>query len=191
MSGAHQSCSTPPLLSWPGKRKYNERLLSWGKGRERSVIACCHGQNRPNVGKLIEFITSQIRVQKWEVKQILTFLPGTPPSLLGLTVLPVLSLLFLSVAQEDREGGYNPFLTCFLCHCFLHRGKILPLLQQEVPPMADSLPQTSPTWILPMSCSSSLTALVWVIFHCVQSSRSSPFQHGSPMESQVLSANLL
>lgn len=55
-----------------------------------------------------------------------------------------------------------------------------------------SLPwQTSPTLILPMSCSSSLPALVWVIFHFVKSSRSSPFQHGSPMESQVLSANLL
>jgi len=38
-------------LSWTGERKYGERLVGRDKDRERSLINCCNGQNRQNVGR--------------------------------------------------------------------------------------------------------------------------------------------
>jgi len=35
-----------PLLSWTGERKYNERLMSQDKDRERSLTCYHHRQNR-------------------------------------------------------------------------------------------------------------------------------------------------
>jgi len=36
-----------------GRKKYNERLMSRDKDRERSLTKYCHGQNRLNVGKSV------------------------------------------------------------------------------------------------------------------------------------------
>lgn len=38
MLAGWQGCSVAPLLILAGKRKYNERLLGWGKNRERSLL---------------------------------------------------------------------------------------------------------------------------------------------------------
>jgi len=50
------------LLSWTGERKYDERLMGQDKDGERSLSNYHHGQNRLNLGKLVFFISNQIRV---------------------------------------------------------------------------------------------------------------------------------
>ena len=51
-----------PLLNWTGETKYNGRLGEGrDKDRERSLTNYCHKQGRLNLGKLISFITNQIR----------------------------------------------------------------------------------------------------------------------------------
>ena len=40
-----------PLLSWTGERKYDERLMSRDKDRERSLTSYCHGQKTLNLGR--------------------------------------------------------------------------------------------------------------------------------------------
>jgi len=47
-----------PLLSWTGEKKYDERLESGDKDRERSLTNNCHGQNRLNVGRKREYNSS-------------------------------------------------------------------------------------------------------------------------------------
>ena len=64
-----------------------------------------------------------------------------------------------------RNRGCCQFITHCLCLSFLLRGMTphtLPLPQRGVPPMGDSPLQTAPKWILPMGCSSSVTALALV-----------------------------
>lgn len=58
------------------------------------------------------------------------------------------------------NGNCSQFIALFHCFClsFLFRGKIshnLPLLQCGIPPW------TSPVWVLPMGCSSSVTSPAW------------------------------
>jgi len=49
------------FLSWTGEKKYNERLMGPDKDRERSFTNYHHGQNRLDLGKLVNFLTNQIR----------------------------------------------------------------------------------------------------------------------------------
>jgi len=51
MPGAHQSPLSLSVLSWTGKKKYDERLMGQDKDRERSLTNYCHGQNRLNLGR--------------------------------------------------------------------------------------------------------------------------------------------
>jgi len=50
-----------PLLSWAGKRKYDESLKGRDKDRERSLTSYCHGQNRLNLGGKGRFNLSPIK----------------------------------------------------------------------------------------------------------------------------------
>jgi len=52
------------LLSWAGKRKYDERLVDRDKDRERSLTNYCHGQNRLNLGRKEKFNLSPIRSEQ-------------------------------------------------------------------------------------------------------------------------------
>jgi len=63
MPRAQQSHSVSALLSWTGERKYDKRLMGQNKDRERSLSNYCHRQNRPDLGKLVKFITNEIRVR--------------------------------------------------------------------------------------------------------------------------------
>jgi len=51
-----------PVLSWTGKRKYDERLQGRDKDRERALTNYCHGQNRLNLGRKGKFNSLPIRV---------------------------------------------------------------------------------------------------------------------------------
>jgi len=56
-----------PLLRWRGERKYDERLESRDKDRERSLVNYCHGQNRQNLGRkgsLINHQANQSRIMR-------------------------------------------------------------------------------------------------------------------------------
>lgn len=74
---AHQSHSVFALLIWAG-RKYDGKLMSWGKNRERSLTSDHHGQDRLNLGKLAQFISNHTTVGEWEIKPNLenTFPPS-------------------------------------------------------------------------------------------------------------------
>lgn len=54
-----------PFSMWTWDKKYNKRLLSWHKGRKRSLTYYCYGQNRLKLGKtnLISHQSNQSR--KW------------------------------------------------------------------------------------------------------------------------------
>jgi len=60
MSGAQQSHSIVPLLSWAGERKYNKRLVGRDKDRERSLTYYHHRQNRFDLGKLMILLTIRL-----------------------------------------------------------------------------------------------------------------------------------
>jgi len=59
-----------PLLSWTGERKYDERLKSRDKDRERSLSNYCHGQNRLDLGrkKKVYHQSNQSRVMRNKTK---------------------------------------------------------------------------------------------------------------------------
>lgn len=44
------------------EKKYHERLMGQGKGREGSLTNYHHGQNRLTLGKLTEFISKQMKI---------------------------------------------------------------------------------------------------------------------------------
>jgi len=64
MPGAHPNRSITPLLSWTGKRKYDERLEGRDKDRERSLTNYCHRQNRLNLGRKGKFNLSPIKSEQ-------------------------------------------------------------------------------------------------------------------------------
>jgi len=49
------------ILRWTGERKCNGRLMGQDKDKETSLTNYHHGQNKFSLGKLVEFIASQIR----------------------------------------------------------------------------------------------------------------------------------
>jgi len=53
-----------PLLSWTGERKYDERLASQDKDRERSLTSDCPRQNILNLGKKGKFNLSPIKPEQ-------------------------------------------------------------------------------------------------------------------------------
>jgi len=60
-----------PLLSWTWERKYDERLESREKDRERSLTDYCHEQHRLNLGRrgsLIYPKSNQSRVMRNETR---------------------------------------------------------------------------------------------------------------------------
>lgn len=124
---------------------------------------------------------------------------------------PMAALLCLSSWQQETVkwwvgSGWTLDAHRLLCHSLclaeqvnivpLHsllreRGPhILPLLQCMVALTGDSPPQTSPALVIPMGCSSSLTALPWVL-STGYSPAGTDFSSVSPSQSQILPANLL
>lgn len=50
------------------RRKYNEKLLGWDKGRETSLTKYCHGKNRLNLGKLVYYQSNKSRIMRNKTK---------------------------------------------------------------------------------------------------------------------------
>lgn len=69
------------------------------KNRERSLTSYCHGQNRLNFVKPVEFTVQQIRVRQWKINPNLkkAFPPPVPSSWLKLH-----SLFFYLTLQQCR-----------------------------------------------------------------------------------------
>jgi len=92
------------LLSWKGKKKYNERLIGQDKDRERSLTNYHHRQNRLDLGKLIYYQSNQSRVMRTKTKS-LKHLPFYPHHsiLPKLNFTPKFSTSSLQAAQENGE----------------------------------------------------------------------------------------
>ena len=97
---------------------------------------------------------------------MLKLLPPTPPFFLDSASIPTSLPPTPKWHRGTGNGVCSQFITRCLCCSLLLRGRTphtLSLLQLEVPLTGDISPQTSPTWVLPMGCSPSLTAPVWVL----------------------------
>lgn len=97
---------------------YPKLVKGHGKERERS-LSYCHGQNRLCLGKLVSFITSQIREIKPSLENLF---PPTSIFFPGLTSL----LNFPPPSHEQGSGTANCHYGQFipLCHSFLLTGRI-------------------------------------------------------------------
>lgn len=91
------------------------------------------------------------------------------------------------MVSRDGNGCYNQIIAHGFCH-FPLRGRTLFHASAQSPSHRNSLPLIASVWILPIGCSSSLTAATWF---SLMGCSLSVLQCRSPMESQVLSANLL
>lgn len=66
-----KSALSLPSLAGQVREKYNKSPMSWGKGRERSLTVYCHGQNRLDLGEIMELITNQNQSRKMRIKTYL------------------------------------------------------------------------------------------------------------------------
>lgn len=97
------------------ERMCNKNLMDQGKGRERSLSSCHHGQNRLNSGKLIQFIQNKAEWDNKKSNQILKHLPITP----SFFKFPPSQVL-----QADGEWGLGWFITDWMFCLFLLLGRI-------------------------------------------------------------------
>lgn len=112
----HQSCSVTPFLRGTRKRKFNERVMGWDKGRERS-LSNNHNMKNRFVWKNVNYRSNQSRIMRKQKINLQTSQP-TSPFFLGSTSLTNSLHSVPTVAQGDMEGGCSLFST-HLCHCFL------------------------------------------------------------------------
>lgn len=109
--------SVTHLLSWIGDRKYNKKLESWDRGRERSHISYHHGQNKLDLGK-INLLPIKNRFGCWETKRKSKTLFPTP-SFSQVFYFILLTLIPPPCPVVQGNGGCGQSVTIPLCWSFL------------------------------------------------------------------------
>lgn len=96
------------------------------KGRERWLTKYCHGQNQLDLGKLVLFITNQIRIEKKRKKpQNLKQFSLTPTFFPGSSSLPNSLAPSPNGCRRIRNGSCGQFITHCLYLFFLCKGGLL------------------------------------------------------------------